>query len=68
MSKNKDLKVNIDCDTRELQISVLTMQNSVLKMQLALLKNDTQLTKSQRTVKQAKEEFLNSVVTAFKED
>ncbi|AYE38715.1 hypothetical protein D1B17_08760 [Companilactobacillus zhachilii] len=70
MAKNKDLKVDLNVDTRDLEIELLKMQNSVLKTQLDTQKfiNSQNVTNwSQRTVKQSREEFLNRVATAFKE-
>lgn len=70
MAKNKDLKVDLDIDTRDMKISVLTMQNSVLKMELEAQKfinNQDFNWSQQRTIKQSREEFLNRVATAFKE-
>ena len=69
MAKNKDLKVDLNIDTRDLENGMLRMQNSVLKMQLDLLRNENniQWPQAQRTVKQSREEFLNRVATAFKE-
>lgn len=69
MAKNKDLKVDLNIDTRDLEIGLLKMQNSVLKTQLDLLRNENniQWPQAQRTVKQSRKEFLNQVATAFKE-
>ena len=70
MAKNKDLKVDLDIDTRDLENGMLRMQNSVLKMELDLLRKQDdgiQWPQVQRTIKQSREEFLNRVATDFKE-
>jgi len=70
MAKNKDLKVDVDIDTRDLEISILRVQNKILKGQVDMWKyasDQKDFNLSHRTIKQAEEEFLNRVATAFKE-
>ena len=70
MAKNKDLKVDLDIDTRDWQINILKWRNEVLEKRLETQKfinNQDFNWPQQRTVKQSREEFLNRVATAFKE-
>jgi len=66
MARINDLKVNIDIDTRDLQIDCLKAQNELLRFQLEQGKNETGIDVKQKLDRLKDEEYEQSLIDAYK--